>query len=208
MKSVVYFGSREIYGDFRTAVNSLLKHTEVDKVFAVVEDDKLPFDLPVEVIRWENKWFNGLNTKTKWKSFGCIRPALTKLFPDLDTILSLDLDTIVEKDISELFKIDLDGKYFAAVREPGLSIKTPYYNTGVCLMNLKLLRESGKDDEMINALNTIRFQYVSQDCMNFFCDRVLDLPSDYNACKFTVRTDNVKIRHFADEPHWRERWNK
>lgn len=206
--NVVYFGSQEIKNDFRTAINSLLAHTNAN-VFAVVEEE---LELPVTNIRWENKWFNDLNTQTKWKSFGCIRPALTKLFPDVDTILSIDVDTIVEQDISELFDIDLAGYYFAAVKEPYLSTVKPYFNTGVCLMNLKLLRETGKDEEMINALNTVRFRYVSQDCMNTFCEgKILELPPKYNVCKF-IPSASCKIRHYADEVYWRglpevKRWD-
>lgn len=210
MKTVCYFGSREIYSDFKTAVNSLLAHTQVDRIYAIIEDDQLPFDLPVEVINWKGEQFNDMNTGTKWRKFGCIRPVLAQILKE-DIVLSLDLDTIVEQDISELWDTDLTGYYFAAVKEPYLSLLTPYYNTGVCLMNLKLLRETGKDEEMRNALNTARFRYVSQDCMNTFCERIRELPSDYNACKFTSPTANVKIRHFADMANWRglpevQRW--
>lgn len=211
MKAVVYFGSREIYGDIRTALNSLLANTEVDRVFVLAEDDA---HFPAQVINVSGQpWFNpnGPNFNTKWKMFGMIRAAFTKIF-DFDTILSLDADTIVQQDISELFDIDLGDNYFAAVREPYLSLFKPYYNTGVCLMNLKLIRETGKDDELIYALNTKPFRYVSQDAMNAMCDKVMDLPSVYNACKFTEKTDNPKILHFADRRDWRDlpevkRWN-
>lgn len=203
MRAVVYFGSRNIYPDFETAVKSLLEHTTVDKIYAVIEDDKLPLDLPVECIKIPDDIFNDTNTQTYWTQFGCCRPALSKLLPELDTVLSLDVDTIVEQDISELFDLELGGNYFAAVREPGLSKEKPYFNTGVCLLNLKLWRETGKDDEMIRALNKKRYQYVSQDCMNELCDRVLELPSDYNACFFTAPPTNVKIRHYAAQSDWR-----
>ena len=213
MRTVVYFGSREIYKDFPTAVHSLLAHTKVDKIYAIIEDDALPYDLPVEVINWKGEEFNGLNTGTKWKKFGCIRPALSKILPQEDIVLSLDLDTIVEADISELFDIDMSGYYFAAVKEPWNSdfYGYPYFNMGVCLLNLKLMRETGKDDEMIQALNTVRFQYVSQDVMSHMCKEVLELPSDYNVCDFTLPTHNIKIQHYADKRDWRctarvQRW--
>lgn len=208
MRAVVYFGSREIYKDFPGAVMSLLEHTQVDKVYALIEDDKLPYGLPVEYITFPEGMFNSLNTKTEWKQFGCARAAMTKLFPDLDTILSIDLDTRVEQDISDLFDINLDGYYFAAVREPGMTerLGKPYYSAGVCLLNLKLMRATGKDDEIIEALNTHRYAYVSQDCMNELCaGKILDLPSEYNACVLTAPTGNVKIRHFVGVPDWREK---
>lgn len=202
-KNVVYFGSREIYPGFEPAIRSLIEHTDVDNIYAVIDDDKLPFDLPVEYVKFP-EIFNGTNTWTHWKKYGCLRPALSKILP-CDTVLSLDVDTIVEQDIGELFGIDLGNNFFAAVREPNLSGAKPYFNTGVCLLNLKLWRETGKDDEMIDALNSRAFRYVSQDCMNELCDRVLELPSSYNSCQFTAPTDLVKIRHYACTADWQNR---
>ena len=213
MRAVVYFGSRALYDDFETAVTSLLAHTRVDKVYAVIEDDALPYDLPVECVKWTGEGFNNLNTNGPWTRFGCLRAALPYLFPDLDRILSLDVDTIVEQDIGELFELDLSGYYFAAARELRLSAARgrPYYNAGVCMMNLQLLRDSGKAAEMIRLLNSEYLVYVSQDAMHKCCDRVLELHSMYNACCFTAPTANVKIRHYAARSDWRklpevERW--
>ena len=131
-----------------------------------------------------------------------VRTALTKVFSDLDTVLSIDCDTIVDRDISELWEIPLDGYYFAAVKEPYLSeqFESLYTNVGVTMMNLKKMRDDGKDDELIEALNTRYFLYVCQDAMNQYCQgNILELPSDYNVCQFTAHTDNPKIRHFAGE---------
>lgn len=202
MRTVVYLGSREIYRDFETAIKSLLEHTKVDKIIAIIEDDKLPFDLPVEVVKYEGN--DGLNTRTRWGKFGIVRALLPLLLPDEDIIVSIDVDTIVEKDISPLFELDMSDYYYAAVREPYLSREKPYYNNGVCVMNLKLIRDTGKAEEMKNALETRRFQFVAQDCMNEILDRVLELPSDYNSCYFTERTNNVVIRHFANRQDWRD----
>ena len=213
MNSVVYFGSREIYPDIKRSINSLLAHTKVDRLFVLAEDDHL--DVPAEVINVSNQeWFNpdGPNYHTKWKMFGLIRAAMPKIFPDLDSILSIDADTIILEDISELFDIDLGWNYFAAVREPYLSTQRPYYNTGVCLLNLKLIRGTGMDDVLIRALNTDTFRYVSQDAMNYFCDAVMDLPSEYNQSMFTSFSFEPKIRHYANETNWRglpevKRWD-
>ena len=43
-----------------------------------------------------------------------MRATLSKLFPNLDQILSLDVDTIIEKDISNLWNLNLDDYYLAA----------------------------------------------------------------------------------------------
>jgi lipopolysaccharide biosynthesis glycosyltransferase len=43
-----------------------------------------------------------------------IRVALAKIFPDLNTILSLDVDTIVNENISDIWDYDISNYYFAA----------------------------------------------------------------------------------------------
>jgi lipopolysaccharide biosynthesis glycosyltransferase len=89
-----------------------------------------------------------------------IRAALSKIFSNLDTILSLDVDTIVNENISALWDIDLTNYYLAAVKEPDKTTDDfLYINMGVVLFNLKKLREDKKDDEIINALNTIYYDY-------------------------------------------------
>ena len=213
MKKAVYFGSREIYQDMIPAAKSLLMNSDVDKIYFLIEDDAFPEPLPeiIEVMNIRDivpMYYSssGPNYGTEWTYIGLIRTALTKVFPDDDKILSIDCDTIVVQDISELWDIPLDGYYFAAVRETLLSDRqgTLYTNAGVCMMNLKKLREDGVDDRMIHVLNTYRFRYVCQDVMNLFCqDAILELPSDYNVCQFTKPTSTMKIRHYAGE---RVRW--
>ena len=199
---VVYFGSREIYPDFVTAINSLRANNKAN-VYAIIEDESLGIP-DVTYIKWDyRKWFNNLNTQTKWKDFGVLRAALSKVFPDKDKILSLDVDTIVTGDISDLWNVDLGSYHMAMVREPYLSGERTYFNAGVALINLKLLREDGTDDKMIRDLNSYYRRYVAQDTITEYC-RVLELPSTYNSCKFTAPCGNAKIIHYADRTDWRE----
>ena len=113
-----------------------------------------------------------------------IRAAYTKIFPDLERILSIDMDTVVNENVSDLWDLDLTDYYIAAVEEHDLSIEEgSYFNMGVAMLNLKKIRDDGKDDEMINALNTYWYRYKEQDCFNeFFRGHALILPSDYNYC--------------------------
>jgi len=46
-----------------------------------------------------------------------LRAAYTKIFPQLDRILSIDMDTIVNENISNLWELDLTEYYIAAVEE-------------------------------------------------------------------------------------------
>jgi lipopolysaccharide biosynthesis glycosyltransferase len=46
-----------------------------------------------------------------------IRAAYSKIFPELDRILSIDMDTVVNENISDLWDLDLTDYYLAAVEE-------------------------------------------------------------------------------------------
>ena len=199
---VVYFGSREIYQDFPTAINSLRAHNKAN-VYAIIEDDSLPIE-DVTYIKWDyTKFFNDTNMRTKWKHFGGTRVALPKLFPNLDKILSIDVDTIVTGDISQLWDMDLTGYHVAMCAEKFLKNgDRPYYNNGVCLMNLKQMREDGVVDLLIEDLNTVPHRYVAQDSMQTFC-KIKDIPSIYNASKFTEPCVVPLIIHYADRTDWR-----
>lgn len=213
MRTVVYFGSKEIHKDIQRSARSLVAHTNIDRLIVLADAD---IDMDAEIIRVDAlPWFDpaGPNVGTKWRTFGLIRAAMTKILPDCDKVLSVDADTIITADIAELWDIDLIKHYFAAVQEPYLFEQgRPYYNTGVCMMNLAKLRD-GTDDRMIHALNTRRFRYVSQDAMNEICaGNILELPSEYNACRFTAPCANPKILHYADRKDWRglpevKRWD-
>lgn len=213
MKAAVYFGSHHIYDDMLTSAKSLLVNSDVDKIYFLIEDNKFPYPLS-DCIEVKNIRFvvpkifdqNGPNYNTRWTYIGLIRAALTKVFPDVDSILSIDCDTIVDQDISDLWELPLDRYYFAAAREPYLSThkRILYTNSGVMMANLKKLREDGKDNEMIRALNMRKYTFVAQDVLNDFCQgNILEISSAYNACNFTEKTTDRKVIHYAGESDWR-----
>ena len=198
---VVYFGSREIYKDFETAIRSLLAFNPEARVWTLTEDADPFYDLPVNNMIWNwRDYFNQIPTRTKWKQFGPIRAAFTKILP-LNRVISLDVDTIVRGDISELWTMDLQGRHAAAC--PEITWDRPYHNNGVCVMDLKKIREDGADDRMIADLNRTWTPYVGQDAMQKHL-RILDLDSKWNACKFTKPCEDPVILHFADRTDWRE----
>lgn len=224
-KVVVYAGSRNIYPDMVTAANSLLTHNKVDKIYFLIEDDIFPFKIPsvIETINVSNQtWFldGGPNMKTRFTYIVLLRAALALLFPQYDRVLSLDVDTIVTGDISGIWDIDISNYYFAACTEPlsAKGAKWPktarfyekqdvYYNVGVTMYNLKMLRETGMAEKNIEMLNSEWFYSVEQDTFNITCGgKILEIPSDYNVNDiWTKPTDNPLIIHYAGVPlkKWR-----
>lgn len=210
MRAAVYAGTRNIYADMIPSMKSLLMYSNVDKIYFLIEDDEFPYELPpeVECINVSNqKWFDteGPNFISKWSYMILLRAALTKLFPDLDRILSLDCDTIVRNNISELWDLPLDDYYFAGVYEPEKSTETfRYINAGVMMFNLKKIREDHKDDEYIYDLNNCYRPFPEQECFSALSQgKILELSGEYNLSTSTATSTNEKILHFAANKNWR-----
>lgn len=203
-KAAVYSGTNNVYQELLTAAKSLLEHSDVEKIYFLIEDDIFPYELPkeIECINISNQVYfdkNGPNYDNVCTYMVLLRAAYSKIFPNLDRILSIDMDTIVNENISDLWDLDLTNYYIAAVEETELSEEEgSYFNMGVAMLNLKKIREDKKDDEMIEAINTYWYRYKEQDCFNeFFRGHALILPSDYNCCMQAAEPQREKITHFA-----------
>lgn len=210
MKAAVYSGTYNLYPYMLTAAKSLIIHSDVDKIYFLIEDDEFPFVLPPQV---ECRNISGqtyfapdtcVNWKTKFTYMAMIRGALAYEFPDLDKILSLDVDTIVDKDISDIWDLPIDDYYLAASYEPKpyKTQEDAYFNTGVALFNLQKLRD-GKTDEIIKAINEKKYVLPEQDALNELCKgKILDMDSKYNANPYTRPTDDPHVIHYAGLTEW------
>ncbi len=104
-------------------------------------------------------------TATMW-----YRIFLPELLPDVDRALYLDIDTIVLDSLAPLWEIDLRGYYLAAVSNVwppwivghpdrlGLPGSQIYFNSGVVLMNLDLMRR----DHCTPAIRRYAIEHRSQ----------------------------------------------
>lgn len=212
MKAAVYCGTRNLYSDMITAAKSLTKNSSVDIIYFLIEDPEFPEELPshIRCIDVSNQNYfhkNGPNVYKLWTWMVLMRAALSKLFPDLDRILSLDVDTIVDKNIDEFWDLCPDDCYLAGVEEP---LKTKpsatYVNMGSVVFNLKLLRDTGMDDKIIRSLNKDRYRFAEQDCINLLCgEKIKSVSSEYNFSDFTGSCQNPKIYHFANVRNWQQK---
>ena len=201
-----YSGNRKVYPAIAASLCSLLEHNEAEKVYLVIEDNAFPYRLPecAEIVNVSEQEFfpkDGPNYACPWSYFALIRAAYPLMFPQHDRILSLDCDTLIRADISELWETDIEGQYFSASMELGKSILAYpdiYTNVGVCLMNLKKLREDGTAEEIIRRLNERRYKWPEQDVMNEVCrGSILNMPAKYNSNPWTKVVPDAKIVHFA-----------
>lgn len=124
------------------------------------------------------------NADTKFNRAAFYKFLAAKILPaDIEKIIYLEPNVIVNLNLGELWKISLEDKFLAAV--PAQSIgsdilaqdkivadgfvkQEDYFNAGVLLLNLKLLRDA---DENLNA----GFEFVkARGWLNFFDQTVLN----------------------------------
>jgi lipopolysaccharide biosynthesis glycosyltransferase len=114
-----------------------------------------------------------------------------KLLPeDLDRILYLDPDILVINPIRKLYDSDFDDYFYAAAYHDIVSIKEinkvrlypykidAYYNSGVLLMNLELLRKEADEREIYRFIEENRQKLVmpDQDILNaIYAKKIKDL---------------------------------
>ena len=214
MKAAVYCGTRNVYDDMIPSMKSLLIHSDVDKIYFLIEDDQFPYELPpeVECINVSNQqWFHEdtcPNMKNRCSYMVLLRVVFSKIFPQLDKILTIDNDTIVKANISDLWDIDLGDNYFAGCTEPFFTKGTyTYINMGVAMLNLDKIRKDGIDELLLKNLHTYYYHNAEQGCINDTCQgHLLVLPQEYNVNKYTHKKEIAacaKIIHYAANPKWR-----
>ena len=212
MKTVVYGATRRIYRNAIPCINSVFINGNIDEVVFLIEDDEFPYPLPEKVrtinVR-EQQFFDrsSANATKKWTYMCLMKCTMTKYFPDRERVLFLDCDTIVHRPVSQLWDIDMDGYYYGAVKQntdgrKGNFMSGDYFNAGVLLCNLEMLRD-GTEDKLIRLLNEKDYQCPEQDCINETLQgKIYPLDGRYNTCSCCVSDYMCWIQHFAADPNW------
>lgn len=141
---------------------------------------------------------------------------IAQMFPQYDKAIYIDSDIAVVGDLAELYNIELGDNFIAACPDRSIEDIPPimeyienaigapngkYINSGVLLMNLKLLREVEFDKHFLNLLNTYHFDCIApdQDYINAICKgRIHYLPEIWDAMPNDNRPENpdAKIIHY------------
>lgn len=112
-----------------------------------------------------------------------------------DKVLFLDCDIVVVRPLTQLYNLDLGDKPFAAVKDPlinelaldykksiGLTESDPYFNSGVMLFNLKVLRNNYLFQDMLSILQSGKYlRFHDQELLNIVYKNNYEvLPEKYN----------------------------
>lgn len=124
-------------------------------------------------------WCEGLPTEGFTRKATWYRIFLPQLLPEVDRVLYLDADAIVIESIRSLWELDLSRHYLAAVTnvfEPhfahrpeslGLAGPEVYFNAGVLLMNLALMRRDDSTQALLAyAARARKLLWRDQDALN------------------------------------------
>jgi lipopolysaccharide biosynthesis glycosyltransferase len=124
------------------------------------------------------------------------RMLLPELLPSMQRVLYLDSDMIVRESVDEIWRADLGNRPIAAVINPfypffpdyhvshlGLAPGSPYYNSGVLVMDLDRMRRAGFCDQVrAYAREHPDNLYPEQDALNaLYQHEVLALHPRWNA---------------------------
>lgn len=127
---------------------------------------------------------------------------IANILSDFDKVLYIDCDTIILKDLTELFNIDINEYYAAVVKDYYVMEKLKhnekigienYFNSGVMLLNIKLLIEINiKDVLLYNKTNRYNF-FMDQDAFNYsFNNKAKFIHPKYNYIIDTIQQVDTK----------------
>ena len=209
--NVVYSLSRNLYPWLKPSITSLLEHNRDAKIFILAEDDELPFEIPCEheILNMSGQQIfpqAGPNMRSEFTYMAMLRVCTPELI-QAERVIQLDVDTIVCDSLLPIWEMDLDGKWLAWCPEYFGQYKPfgpTYYNFGVAVMNLKLMRENSLPEALVGFLNFGNFPFIDQDVMNMVAaqEHSADLPVRYNESFCCGYTEHPAIVHYAGFPNW------
>ena len=190
------------------AINSLRINRKKDIVYDIYllcnkisDDNKQRFSrlaeeqFNIKIIEVEgNKLFNNLTKSySKVTTTSLYKFLISDILPELDKVIYIDGDVIIQSDLQSLFATDISN-YYAAVVKDGprkkvlnggkkhfFSAEPTYFNSGMMVLNLKLLREENASEKLIDYRLTGYNYFMDQDAFNIvFRKRVKYLPYQYN----------------------------
>jgi len=200
--TLMFCATKNFYEYTPATLESLFQtNPNVERVYLFIEDDIFPYELDprVEVInlhkmeQYLDK--DSPNYNTPYSIMTMVRCYVSKYLIE-DKIIYVDIDVLFTGDITSLWEIDMGDNLVCAVPEDESRTRylmhinndyaRPYFNAGVIMLNLRAIRDEGKDDWLMEMLNSKHFPYPDQDVLNIVCkNRIIYLPNKYNSCIYT-----------------------
>lgn len=112
-------------------------------------------------------------------------------------MIYLDIDIMVRGDIGELYDIDVEDYELAAAKDyhGQIFIARDYFNSGVLLLNLNVIRETGLFDRTLELCRDKKMIMPDQSALNRFAKYVRYISPKFNRQR-KAKPDTV-IQHFV-----------
>ena len=223
--NLLYCGDSNIYDGLIISLLSIIKYTDkplnvyllsmkyenykplnnkqvkvLDKLVKEVNKDS--FVKLLDITNIANKCLPIANIDTRFTPYCMLRLYADQIKELPDKILYLDNDIVAFKDISPLYDTDITkyeltgvldhwGQHFYQNR----IIKKNYLNSGVLLLNLKLIKETHLFEECRNLCRDKKMLLPDQHALNYLAHSKKILPRIYN--EQAKLTNKTVIRHFT-----------
>ena len=117
-----------------------------------------------------------------------------------EKVIYLDTDTMVKGDIKDLYDIDVEGFEFAVAydymgRVFRIHKALRYFNAGIMLLNLKMIKETGIFKKSMELLDEKELWLHDQDALNMLVTKKKMISSRFNRQRKPRR--NTVIQHFC-----------
>lgn len=136
---------------------------------------------------YQSSMLNSKNLKNHFTPYAQLR-LFADMIPEIpNKIIYLDTDTIVNGDLHELNKIDINNYELACVKDlynwlnPYRWKVKNYFNSGVLLLNMKMIRKTNLFKKSRELVATKKMISPDQDALNFLVQNKLVLPEKFNA---------------------------
>ena len=148
--------------------------------------------------------FKNINQERHVTFTSLLKFFLPEIFNNLDKILYLDSDILVQDDLSELFNIDISDFYSAAVKDILCKVNKQhmlkyniqneyYFNSGVLLLNLELMRQNNTANSLIEYRINNKNHFMDQDTFNAVLGhKVKYISYKYNFLNYYLEKMSIK----------------
>ena len=135
--------------------------------------------------------------------------ALLRVFADYfdlpDKVIYLDVDTVINNDLAELYNQDIEDYEVGVVRDVfifGQRLHKTYFNSGVLLMNMKKIKQTGYLEKTRELCRTKKMLFLDQDALNYAVTSKKILDKKFNAIHVPRgKYDEVVVHHMCDCRH-------
>lgn len=163
-------------------------------------------NVAIVIIDYDTSWMDAYNENGYYvTNTALVKFCVPRLVPKYDKILYIDGDVLVQKDITDIYDIDVQDYYCAAVGDIAamadgqkfhIRLNIPrYFNSGVLLFNAEKFRKD-KMEEKLFAIKNAHPEYrcMDQDVFNVgFRQQVKFIPCRWNFMLPNIIKDNYGV---------------